>query len=255
MQLNVHEWGDPDAPPLVCLHGVQAHGGRFRRLAEERLADRYHVLAPDLRGHGRSGWDEPWTLDTHVADLLETFDRPAVWIGHSFGGRLIAELIAKRPELVERAVLLDPALAAPPDYSEMLAQRELAADTSFASVEEAVEQTFAGRLPRTAELLEEEVREHLVRGGDARFRFRYSPEAVAAGYLDIGSAPPAWERAGIPTLIVAGAASKLVSIGEVELYRAALGDLLQVVVVPGGHSVLWDAFDETADAIDSFLPA
>jgi lipase len=256
MQLNVHEWGDPNAPPLVCLHGVQAHGRRFRRLAEERLADRYHVLAPDLRGHGRSGWDEPWTLDTHVADLLETFDRPAVWIGHSFGGRLVAELIARRPELVERAVLLDPALAAPPDYSRMLAQQELAGDTSFASVEEAVEQTFAGLLRRTAGLLDEEVREHLVRGDDGRFRFRYSREAVAAGYLDIGSAPPpAWERGGVPTLIVAGAASKLVSIGEVELYRAALGDLLQVVVVPGGHSVLWDAFDETADAIDAFLAA
>jgi hypothetical protein len=39
----------------------------------------------------------------------------------------------------------------------------------------------------------------------------------------------------------------------VEHYRAALGEKLQLVVVPAGHSVLWDAFDETADAIESFL--
>ena len=62
MELNLHEWGDPSAPPVVCLHGVNAHGRRFRRLAEERLAGRFRVLAPDLRGHGNSGWEPPWTL-------------------------------------------------------------------------------------------------------------------------------------------------------------------------------------------------
>ena len=63
MRLNTHEWGDPSAPPVVCLHGVTGHGLRFRRLAEERLADRFHVVAADLRGHGHSTWDEPWDID------------------------------------------------------------------------------------------------------------------------------------------------------------------------------------------------
>ena len=117
MRLHVHEWGDPTAPTVVCLHGVMAHGARFRKLAEERLAERFHVLAPDLRGHGRSGWDEPWTLEAHVDDLLETGGGPAAWIGHSFGGRLAHELAARRPELVERAALLDPAVYAPPDIA------------------------------------------------------------------------------------------------------------------------------------------
>ena len=61
MRLHLHEWGDPGAPVVLCLHGVTGHGLRFRRLAEERLATRYRVLAPDLRGHGRSGWEPPWT--------------------------------------------------------------------------------------------------------------------------------------------------------------------------------------------------
>ncbi len=74
MRLHVHEWGEPDAPPLICLHGVTGHGERFKRLAEERWAARFHVIAPDLRGHGRSGYEPPWTFATHVADLVETID-------------------------------------------------------------------------------------------------------------------------------------------------------------------------------------
>jgi hypothetical protein len=49
--------------------------------------------------------------------------------------------------------------------------------------------------------------------------------------------------------------SKIVGAGESELYRAALGDLLEVVVVPGGHVVLWDAYEETAEAVERFLAA
>jgi lipase len=253
VRLHIREWGDPEAPTVVCLHGVQAYGGRFRRLAEERLAAHYHVVAPDLRGHGLSPWDEPWTTAAHLADVLETVGERAPWIGHSFGGRLVAELIAKDPDLVERAVLLDPALLVPLEYAQALAHQELTADESFASVDEAVDLTLAGVRVGRNEPLVIEIHDHLVRGDDGRYRFRYSREAVATGYLEVAAPPPPWEAAGVPTLIVAGTASKLVSVGEVEVYRQALGAGLEVVVVPGGHSVLWDAFDETADAIERFL--
>ena len=98
MLLHVHEWGDPAAPPVVCLHGVTGHGERFRRLAEERWTGR-RVIAPDLRGHGRSGWEPPWTVPTHVDDLVETTAALGVeradWVGHSWGGRLVLELAAR----------------------------------------------------------------------------------------------------------------------------------------------------------------
>src|SRR6266576_2650399 len=114
MRLHVRSWGDPEAPPLVCLHGVTGHGERFRRLAEQRWGERFHVLAPDLRGHGRSGYEPPWTISTHVADLIETVDALGIgradWVGHSFGGRLVLELAARDPERIRRAVLLDPAI-------------------------------------------------------------------------------------------------------------------------------------------------
>jgi hypothetical protein len=47
--------------------------------------------------------------------------------------------------------------------------------------------------------------------------------------------------------------SKFVSVGEVAAYTQGMGDRLKVEVVPGGHSVLWEAFDETAAAVDAFL--
>jgi pimeloyl-ACP methyl ester carboxylesterase len=253
MRLHVRDWGDPDAPPVICVHGVQAFGGRFRRLAEERLADRFHVIAVDLRGHGLSAAEQPWTLEAHLDDLVEACGSAAIWIGHSFGGRLVAELMARRPELVERAVLLDPALTVPPDYAAFLAEQELAADVSFATVGEGIEACVAGLFRPASAAVRAEVAEQLVEGADGRFRFDYSPAVVAAAYLAIAPLPSSWERAAIPTLIVAGLASKFVSVGEVEHYRAALGKELQVVVVPAGHSVLWDAFDETADAIERFL--
>ena len=80
MRLHLHEWGDADAPAVVCLHGVTAHGRRFRKLAEERLAARFRVLAPDLRGHGLSDYEPPWSFPTHLDDVLV-----ALW--REFGGQ------------------------------------------------------------------------------------------------------------------------------------------------------------------------
>jgi pimeloyl-ACP methyl ester carboxylesterase len=94
---------------------------------------------------------------------------------------------------------------------------------------------------------------HLVASEDGRLRYRYSQPSVAADYLEIGTPPPPYEALRVPTLLVVGAQSKIVSAGEAELYRTALGDLLQIVVVPGGHTVLWDAFEEAATAIERFL--
>ena len=71
----------------------------------------------------------------------------------------------------------------------------------------------------------------------------------------MASAPPPFEAVRIPTLRVLGERSYLPYDHLLDTHRAALGDLLEVVVVPGGHSVLWDALDETASAIADFLEA
>jgi pimeloyl-ACP methyl ester carboxylesterase len=154
-------------------------------------------------------------------------------------------------------VLLDPALWVPSDYAAARAE-EQRADTSFRDPEEAVEArltaTGIGALSHTPrETVEEEVEEHLAASEDGRFRYRYAPEAVEAAWGEMATRPPAFELVRVPTLLVLGSDSKLVSGAEVESYRKALGDRLEIVVAPGGHNPLWDAFDETAAAIEGFL--
>jgi lipase len=248
----VHEWGDPEAPALVCLHGVTSHGGRFRYLAE-RLSDRYHVVAPDLRGHGRSSWNPPWDVDAHLTDILESVpEESALWVGHSFGGRLAAELAARDPDRVERVVLLDPALQVLPHVALDMAEAERL-DVSYAAVEDAVQARYdSGRVllaPR--EMLLEAEGDHLVSGPDGRLRYRYCRSAVIAGWSVMASAPPL--PAQVPTLLVLGAQSWLTLDEQTHVYRDALGEQFELVTVPGGHTVYWDALAETTEALEAFL--
>ena len=256
MLLQLHEWGEPGAPPVVCVHGVNAHGRRYRRLAEERLARRFRVLAPDLRGHGGSDWEPPWTIATHVHDVLETLDdagvRSADWIGHSFGGRLVLELAALEPRRIERAVLLDPAIQVLPHVGLDFAERERA-DRAYDTPEQAIAERLESGAPTPRAYLEEDNREHLVQHADGKFRFRYCQAAVVSMYGELCTPPPAPETLRMPALLVYSGQFGLVRADQLEQYQRALGDSMQVVEVPGGHIVYWDAYEQTADAIEGFL--
>lgn len=247
MKLHLHEWGDPNGDLLVCLHGLSGHGGRFRRLAE-RLPGR-RLIAPDLRGHGRSGREPPWDTRTHVEDVLQTVDQlgtaGADWLGFSFGGRILAELAPVAAELVERACLLDPALSVPPGLAGERAEAELGGET-YDSPEQAVEAELSSGLlystPR--ELLEEEMEDNLVKRPDGRFEYRYSRAMAVTAWSEMAREPP--RVAAVPTLIVTGKRSWIPV--DTARYPGAV-----LVSVPGGHSVLWDSLDETAAAVRVFL--
>jgi lipase len=257
MRLHVHEWGDRDAAAVVCVHGVSAHGRRFRKLTEERLAAHFRVLAPDLRGHGRSGYDPPWDLKTLVDDLLETLDAAevnvAAWVGHSLGGRLLLELAARLPERMSCAVLLDPAIQILPHVGLDFA-REAAQERSYATADEAIEARLASGAPTPRAFVEEEAREHLVPLENGRLGWRFCRLAEVAIYSELcREPPPPTVLAQIPALLVHAAHFGLVREEQLEEYEAALGDGLDVVIVPGGHVVYWDAYDEAADAVEKFL--
>jgi lipase len=256
MRLHVHEWGDTEAPPLVCLHGVSAHGRRFRKLAEERLARGFRVLAPDLRGHGRSEYDPPWDIGTPLDDLLETLSatgvESAAWIGHSFGGRLVLELASRTPERLTSAVLLDPAIQILPHVGFDFAQKA-ALDHSFATVDEAIESRLTTGAPTPREFVEEEAREHLVPSPDGRLRWQFCRGAVVTAYSELCTEPPPPSALRVPALLVHASQFGLVREEQLHEYASALGEQLELVEVPGGHIVYWDAFEQTATSIEKFL--
>jgi lipase len=257
VELNVHEWGDPAGPPLICLHGVTGHGERFRRLAEERWGTR-RVLGLDLRGHGRSGWEPPWTFATHVDDLVETAAALGVteadWAGHSFGGRLVLELASAHPRLVARAVLLDPAI--------QIAEH-VAADSALAECREPVyadrDAYLAERLdtnPQTpSSFVEEDADQHLDPLPDGRLRRRTCQPAVVSIFGELASAAAPPETLQAPALVVYAPDYGLVREEQLAAYRTALGDRFRVLAVQGMHMVMWDAFEETAGAVSDFLDA
>jgi lipase len=253
VRLALHEWGAPGAPRIVCLHGVRNHGRHFAPLAAE-LAD-YHVLAPDLLGHGSSPWEPPWDIAAHCDAVLETVGgEDACLVGHSFGGRLAFELAARAPGRVPKLVLLDPAILLPPHVALAAAERSRP-DASYVSFDELVDRRFDESQLHDAprELVVEDLASHVETGDDGRVRYRYCQSAVVAAYGEMASTPPPFEDVRVPTLIVLGEDSYLPYDHLEDAHRAALGDLLEVAVVPGGHSVLWDAFEVTAEVLLDFL--
>jgi len=253
VKLALDEWGDPGDPRIVCLHGVRNHGEHFALLAE--ALPNYHVLAPDLLGHGFSPWEPPWDIETHCAAIADTVGpEPAALVGHSFGGRLAFELAARAPKLVPKLVLLDPAILLP-GHVALLAAENAREPKSYISFDELVERRYdesqLQRAPR--DLVEADLASHVVQDDDGRYRYRYCGSAVVAAYGEMASQPPRFEDVRVPTLLVLGERSYLSYDHLLDGHQAALGDLLEVVVVPGGHSVLWDAFEETAAAVAEFL--
>jgi lipase len=253
LTLYLNEWGPPEAPRVLCLHGVTSHGRHFAKLAE--ALPMFHVVAPDLLGHGFSPYEPPWRIDVHLQAIIDTVGlEPCMVIGHSFGGRLAFELAARNPGSVSSLVLLDPAIYIPP-YVALVAAENARKDRAYASFEEGIDRRFEEsqlhRAPR--ELLVEELAAHLVLDDDGKHRYRYCQSAVVAAYGEMATQPPPFERVRIPTLLGLGERSYVPYDHLLEAHRAAVGDLLDVRVLPGGHTVLWDALDETIEAITGFL--
>lgn len=253
MTLTFHEWGDPGRPRIVCLHGVRNHGRHFEPLAARLSA--FHVLAPDLLGHGHSPWEPPWDIATHLDAIVETVGaRESILVGHSFGGRLAFELAARAPKLVPKLVLLDPVIVIP-GHVALAAAENARIDKSYVSFDELIERRYdeSQLLFAPRELVVEDLASHVETGDDGRVRYRYCQSAMVAAYGEMASTPPRFEDVRVPTLLVLGERSYLPYDHLLDAHRAALGDLLEVVVVPGGHSVTWDALDETAAAIARFV--
>src|SRR3954451_21489886 len=72
LRLHSVDWGNPTAPPLVLLHGGRDHCRNWDWVTEA-LRDDYHIIAPDLRGHGDSAWSASghYTMASYIYDLAQ----------------------------------------------------------------------------------------------------------------------------------------------------------------------------------------
>jgi len=149
-------------------------------------------------------------------------------------------------------VLLAPAIQIRPHVGLDFAE-EAARDHSFADADEAIAARLASGAPTPREFLEEEAHEHLEPSPDGRLRWRFCRSAVVTAYGELCTDPPTPTVLPEPALLVHAEQFGLVREEQLANYMRQLGDRLEVVAVPGGHIVYWDAYEQTADAVESFL--
>lgn len=114
--LHALTWG-AGGEVIIAIHGITASAVSIQPLAD-RLADRYRVVAPDLRGRGGSaGLPAPFGMPAHAADMVALLDHlgveRAIVIGESMGGYVTVQLAVTNPERVARIVLVDGGLPLP----------------------------------------------------------------------------------------------------------------------------------------------
>lgn len=271
--LRVWEWGDLDAPPVVCVHGAFDHGRMFDELGPA-LADRgYRVVAPDLRGHGdsgRVGSGHVWAATAlDLALLIRRLGGTAGMIGHSFGGGQALYVATVWPELVPWVVNIDglgPPAAAFDDEADIAEQaaagiagaaRALSGPArSYDSIEDA-----AARRRRINIRLTDAWLHHLTLHGtievDERRRWKADPmfNVGFPGPFDVDVILAQYRRVRCPVLALTGTEPDTwTDLTDTEIAeRVSALRARHVPVAGAGHYVHIEQPEATLVAIGSFL--
>lgn len=129
LQLNYWDWGNADKPLLLLIHGGEDHARSWDRVALA-LRDDWHVVAPDLRGHGDSAWspDGAYVFEHLVCDIANLVDhlgeKPLTIVAHSFGGAISLRYAGLFPANVRRLVAIE-GLASVPGNTGLAATERL----------------------------------------------------------------------------------------------------------------------------------
>jgi len=112
LRLHYLDWGNAGAPNLLLLHGMRDHCRTWDWVAQ-RLRHRYHVVAPDLRGHGDSQWaiGSGYSHTAYVYDIAQLVRQlqlaPVTIIAHSMGGTLACLYAGLYPDLVRKMIVIE----------------------------------------------------------------------------------------------------------------------------------------------------
>jgi len=247
LRLHYLDWGNPGAPPIVCVHGYTSSAQAFNALAR-RLRDRHHVVAPDVRGHGESGWSPSgaYQYEDQVGDLAALVDKLGLarftLVGTSMGGIIAMAYAGAHPDRLVRLVINDIG----PDVevgSQRITQMVGSRPDEFATLDDAMayrrqmSPIVAGRSPEDQHELALGV---LRQRPDGRWIWKMDPEyirqRVRVGAPERPALWPALSRVTCPTLVVWGSDSDVLSESQAQRMVEALpkGEL---VTVPGvGHA-------------------
>lgn len=274
LRLHYLDWGNEDAPLLVLVHGGRDHAHNWDWVARE-LRHEYHIVAPDLRGHGDSAWAiggmyaiSDFVLD--IAQLLQALDRfPVKIVAHSLGGMVSLQYAGAYPERVSKLLAIEGLGPSPKMLAEM---RGVAADERmrrwihemkdlasraprrYPSVEAAM-----GRMQEVNSFLSAEQARHLTIHGVARnedgtysWKFDNYVRANAPLRFDEDEVRLFWSRITCPTLLCRGTqswASDPVVDGRIGAFQDARLRNFE----GAGHWVHHDRLEEFLEVVRAFL--
>ena len=246
--------GEGDARSALCLHGIEAHGLRYFGLA--RLLPELTIVAPDLRGHGQSTKDGPWTVAQHVHDLiplLEALGPRTVVLGHSYGGLIAWELARAAPDRLSGLVLVDPAIAITPEHARQ-EQKRVASIPGWPDEAAALRDFLADRPPESNWAAALDLAVATRRDSNGWLRPIAASEAVQAGWEQMTAPLRPTDYRG-PTLLLEAAREngRFVSVALAEQMRAQLGDQLDHAVLDVTHTIPSDHPDLLAQQLRLFL--
>ena len=274
LRLHYVDWGNHGAPPLLLVHGGRDHCRNWDWVANALRRD-WHVIAPDLRGHGDSEWpsDGNYPMSAYVYDLAQLIHQqqlaPVTIVAHSLGGNIALRYAGLYPENLRKLVAIEGLGASP----RMLAKRQ---DIPFDDrmrdwVEE--RRALAGRLPRRYPTIEDAFRRmqdenkhlspaqarHLTTHGanqneDGTYSWKFDPAVRANTPENTAQADleQLWTRITCPTLLVYGReswASNPEADGRIAHFKTA-----RVVSFEGaGHWVHHDRTEAFLTELNTFL--
>jgi pimeloyl-ACP methyl ester carboxylesterase len=156
LRLHYVDWGNPDGPPMLLIHGGRDHCRNWDWVAEHFAKD-YHIIAPDLRGHGDSQWEASgnYTQISYVYDIAQLLQQKNMHdvtvIGHSLGGAIALMYTALFPERVKKLVAIE---GMGPSPSLAAKQAEISINDRVRSWVDDMRK-LSGRLPRRYDTLDD----------------------------------------------------------------------------------------------------
>ena len=271
LKLHYVDWGNAGKPPLLLIHGGRDHARNWDWVAQALRHD-YHIVAPDLRGHGDSQWAIgggyamiDYTLDVgQLLDALKMF--PLTIIGHSLGGSIALQYTGTYPERVTKVVAIE-GLGPPPGMIrerpaqermlEWIAEMQALArrhPRRYKSLDEAVE-----RMREANPHLSPEQARHLTihgcyRDEDGTYLWKFDNYVRAASpYLfNMKDARALWSQITCPVLLVRGTES-WASDPEKDGRATAFKNYKLVNIERAGHWVHHDQLDVFLKHVREFL--